>query len=103
MLDGLRLVEEDLDLVGDGATSALPAGAVPARLLEISTLTGAGNDVATKRHSLKADVVEEEAGVGVPGGVVRGRNILVGDVVVTALAASLPVAGVTGLQREKVL
>ena len=97
MLDGLGLVEEDLDLVGDGDTPALPAGAVPARLLEIPTLTRAGNDMAAKRHPLKADVVEEDAVVRVPSDIVGGRNILVGDVAVTALAAPLPVAGVTSL------
>lgn len=101
MLDGLSLVEEDLDLVGDGGTPTLPAGAVPARLLEVPTLTGAGNDVATKRHPLEADMVEEEGGVRVPGGIVVGSNILVRDVVVAALAAPLPVTGVTSLQERE--
>ena len=101
VLDGLSLVEEDLDLVGDGGTTTPPAGAVPARLLEVPTLTGAGNDVATKRHPLKADVVEEEGGVRVPGDIVVGSNILVRDVVVTMLAAPLPVTGVTSLREQE--
>jgi hypothetical protein len=101
VLDGLGPVEEDLDLVGDGGTPTFPAGTIPARLLEVPTLTGTGNDVATKRHPLKANVVKEDGLVRIPGGIVVGGNILVRDVVVTVLAAPLPVTGVTSLREQE--